>query len=165
MDAAIAQIDEGLALAQRTGEHVTDAWLYRLRGDLLLKRHPIQVGPAEEVYEAAIEVSHHQSASTFNLLACLSLAKLYQSTARFAEAHEALAPALEGFTPTPEMPDYVLSRPTGNNRADSPALREVSRERSNGADRRIADVADPRLLCLNWAESGPECVRKPPSHC
>ena len=35
--------------------------------------------------------------------ASLSLAKLYQSTARLADAHAVLAPALEGFSPTPEM--------------------------------------------------------------
>ena len=32
-----------------------------------------------------------------------SLAKLYRPTGRFAEAHAVLAPALEGFSPTPEM--------------------------------------------------------------
>jgi tetratricopeptide (TPR) repeat protein len=37
----------------------------------------------------------------------LSLAKLYQSTARLAEAHAVLAPALEGFAPTPEMPEIA----------------------------------------------------------
>jgi hypothetical protein len=35
----------------------------------------------------------------------LSLAKLYQSTGRPAEAHDALAPALEGFAPTLEFPE------------------------------------------------------------
>jgi hypothetical protein len=41
----------------------------------------------------------------YQLLAALSLAKLYQSTARPAEAHAVLAPALGGFAPTPEMPE------------------------------------------------------------
>ena len=35
--------------------------------------------------------------------ASLALAKLYQSTDRLVEAHAVLAPALEGFSPTPEM--------------------------------------------------------------
>ena len=39
--------------------------------------------------------------------AALSLAKLYQSTGRPAEAHAVLAPALEGFAPTPEMPEIA----------------------------------------------------------
>jgi hypothetical protein len=36
-----------------------------------------------------------------------STAKLYHSTGRAAEAHAVLAPALEGFAPTPEMPEIV----------------------------------------------------------
>ena len=36
-----------------------------------------------------------------------SLAKLYQSTGRPVEAHAILAPALEGFSPTPEMPEIA----------------------------------------------------------
>jgi hypothetical protein len=37
----------------------------------------------------------------------LSLAKVYQSTARPAEAHDILAPALEGFSPTLQMPEIA----------------------------------------------------------
>jgi hypothetical protein len=40
----------------------------------------------------------------------LSLAKLYQSTGRPAEAHAVLAPPLEGFAPTPEMPEIEEAR-------------------------------------------------------
>jgi hypothetical protein len=36
--------------------------------------------------------------------AALSLAGLYQSTGRPIAAHDVLGPALEGFTPTPEVP-------------------------------------------------------------
>ena len=39
--------------------------------------------------------------------AALGLAKLYQSTARPDEAYAVLAPTLEGFTPTPEMPEIA----------------------------------------------------------
>jgi hypothetical protein len=33
------------------------------------------------------------------------MVSLYQSTDRAADAHAALAPALEGFAPTPEFPE------------------------------------------------------------
>jgi hypothetical protein len=39
------------------------------------------------------------------LSAALSPAKLYQSTDRPVEAHAVLAPALEGFSSTPETPE------------------------------------------------------------
>jgi tetratricopeptide (TPR) repeat protein len=41
------------------------------------------------------------------LRAALALAKLYQSTGRPADAHGVLAPRLEGFAPTPEMPQIA----------------------------------------------------------
>jgi hypothetical protein len=60
-------------------------------------------------------------------LAALSLAKLYQSTDRPAEAHAALAPALEGFAPTPEMPEIaeaqaLLAALAGHQKIDVPDL-------------------------------------------
>ena len=44
---------------------------------------------------------------SWGLRAALSLAKLYRLTGRPAEAHAVLAPALEGFAPTPEMPEIA----------------------------------------------------------
>jgi hypothetical protein len=41
------------------------------------------------------------------LKASLALRKLYQSTDRLAEADAVLAAALEGFSPTPEMPEIA----------------------------------------------------------
>ena len=48
-----------------------------------------------------------QGTRSFELRAALALAKLYQSTARPVEAHGVLAPALKGFSPTPEMPEIA----------------------------------------------------------
>jgi hypothetical protein len=78
--------------------------LHRIRGDILVKADPEHPARAEEAYLAAIAISQQQDARSFGLQAALKLANLYQSTARRAEAHAALAPALEGFSPTPEMP-------------------------------------------------------------
>ena len=63
--------------------------------------------PAEEAFLTAIAVAERQEARSFDLRASLSLAKLYQSTGRPADAHAVLAPALEGFSPTPEMPEIA----------------------------------------------------------
>ena len=106
-ESALALIDQGLAIANETGEHLTDAYLHRLRGDILLKREPSNTAPAEEAYRTAIAVAKEQGARSFGLRAALSLAKLYQSTGRPVEAHVVLAPALEGFSPTPEMPEIA----------------------------------------------------------
>jgi predicted ATPase len=102
-DGPLRRIDEALALASETGEHWTDALLHRLRGEILLKRDPANTAPAEEAFLAAIAVAQAQKARSFELQAALPLAKLYQSTARPADAHGVLTSVLEGFSPTPEM--------------------------------------------------------------
>jgi hypothetical protein len=76
-----------------------------VRGDILLKCNSANPAPAEEALLNAIAVAKQQSTRSFGLRAALSLAKLYQSTGRPAEAHAVLAPALEGFSPTPELPE------------------------------------------------------------
>jgi predicted ATPase len=103
----VRRIDEALALANETGERWTDALLHRIRGAILLKRDPANPAPAEEAFLAAIAVAQAQKARSFELQTALPLAKLYQSTARPAEAHAVLAPALEGFLPAPEMPEIA----------------------------------------------------------
>jgi ATP/maltotriose-dependent transcriptional regulator MalT len=100
-DGALAHrrgIDPG---ASRPGEYL--AFLHRLRGEILLKRDPADPAPAEEAFRAGIAVAKGQGARSFGLQASLALAKLYRSTGRPADAHAVLAPALEGFSPTPEM--------------------------------------------------------------
>ena len=106
-NAALAAIDHGLAIAEETGEHFSDSYLQRLRGDILLKRNPADLAPAEEAFLTAIGIAQQQKAKSFELRAALSLAKLCQSTARPTDAHAVLAPALEGFAPTPEMPEIA----------------------------------------------------------
>ena len=96
-DAALTLIDQGLAAAQETGEHYTDPYLHRLRGEVLFRRDPANPVPAEEAFQTAIAIAKQQGARSYELRAALSLAKLYQSTSRLAEAHAVLAPALEGF--------------------------------------------------------------------
>ena len=106
-EAALAHIDEAVTLARRTGEHWTDALLHRIRGDILLKadsEHPVR---AEDAYRAAISIARDRGARSFGLQAALSLAKLFHSTGRPVEAHDALAPALDGFSPTPDMPEIA----------------------------------------------------------
>ena len=106
-DGALRGIDEALALANETGERWTDALLHRIRGKILLQRDPTNPVPAEEAFQTAIEIAKEQGSRSWRLRASLSLAKLYQSAGRPADAHAVLAPALEGFSPTLEMPEIA----------------------------------------------------------
>jgi class 3 adenylate cyclase/predicted ATPase len=104
---ALTRIEEALALAGETGEHWSDAFLHRCRGEILLKRDPANTTAAEDAFLTAIAVTQQQKARSFALRAALALAKLYQSTARVADAHAVLAPAIEGFSATPEFPEIA----------------------------------------------------------
>jgi predicted ATPase len=100
-------IEEALAQAAETGQRGTEAFLHRVRGDILLKRDPADPALAEDAYKTAIAIAKEQSARSYQLIASLGLAKLYQSTDRSSDACAVLAPALEGFAPTPEMPEIA----------------------------------------------------------
>ena len=129
-DEATAQIHEGLELADETGEHWTDAFLHRIRGDILLKADPENRARAEDAYLSAIAIGRKRGARSFGLQAALKLAKLYQSTTRPVDAHAILVPALEGFSPTPEMPEI------GEAHALVATLEEMDEVKSEVARRR-----------------------------
>ena len=106
-DHAVVILDEALATIERTGYRAFEAELYRARGEILLKREAADPALAEEALQTAIALARRQGTRSFELRAALALAKLYQSTGRPADAHGVLAPALEGFAPTPEMPEIA----------------------------------------------------------
>ena len=107
IDAALGVLDRTLADIGRTEHRTFDAEIHRVRGKTMLKRNPANTSPAEEALHTAIAIARQQGARSFGLRAALSLAKLYQSTVRPADACAVLAPALEGFAPTPEMPEIA----------------------------------------------------------
>ena len=104
---ALSRIAKTLTLAIEISEHWVDSFLHRIRGEALWKGDPGNPAAAEEAFIAANAIARRQRAKSFELQAALSLAKLYQSTGRPAEARAVLAPALKGFSPTPEMPEIA----------------------------------------------------------
>ena len=106
-DRGLALVDEALTAAAGTGYRTFEAELYRARGDILLTRDPSNPAPTEEAFQTALAIAKKQCARSWGLRAALALAKLYQSTGRPSDAYAVLAPALEGFSPTPEMPEIA----------------------------------------------------------
>jgi hypothetical protein len=104
-ETALKRIDDALALADQGDNRCYLSFIHRLRGEILLKRCPSNSVPAEEAFRTAIDVARRQRARSLGLQAALALAKLLRSTDQAAEARPVLAPALEGFSPTPEMPE------------------------------------------------------------
>ncbi len=101
---ALSAIDDGLAVAEETGEHCTDPYLHRLRGEALLMHDPHAPAAAEDAFLTAIAIAEGQGARGYALDASHALARHYRSAGRADEAKAILAPALEGLSPTPEMP-------------------------------------------------------------
>jgi predicted ATPase len=107
VERAVAVLDEALATCERIDHRTFEAELHRARGDMLLKRDPADAAPAEAAFVHAIEIASGQGTRSFALRAALSLARLYHSIGRPVEADAVLAPALDGFPPTTEMPEIA----------------------------------------------------------
>ena len=101
---ALAAVDRGLALAAEIGISLTPSILLRLRGDALSETDP---DGAASAYREAIAVAEKEGARPLALWAALPLARLCQSAGRLIEAHDALAPALERLSPTPNLPQIA----------------------------------------------------------
>ena len=86
---------------------MVDAEIHRIRGEILLKKHAPTPRPPKTPTAPRSPSPSARKPRSFELRAAHSLAKLYQLTRRLAEAHAVLAPALQGFLPTPEMPEIA----------------------------------------------------------
>jgi hypothetical protein len=106
VDDALPTLDEGLALGEETGEHWKHPPLSPQGGN----SPPARRDRSRACRGRLPERDRHRqgaSARSYELFEALAVAKLYQSTARPAEAHAVLAPAFEGFSPTAEMPEIA----------------------------------------------------------
>jgi hypothetical protein len=106
-DSALGRIEEAMALARQVETRCNLPFLHLLRGKLLLESNPSDPAAAEEAFQTALAIAQEQGARSWGLRAALALAKLYQSAGRLVDAHTVVAPALEGFSPTPEMPEIA----------------------------------------------------------
>ena len=109
-DAGIRRLDDSLAELERTEQRWFEAEIHRMRGEILLKRDPANTAAAEQSLQAAIAIAQSQKARSFELRAALSLAKLYRTANRDADAHAVLVPAVEGFPPTEQFPELTQTQ-------------------------------------------------------
>jgi class 3 adenylate cyclase/predicted ATPase len=94
--AALVMVDEALAWLERTDQHLFEAELHRLKGELLLVSSGAD--QAEACLGRAIEVARAQDAKLWELRAATSLARLWAVQGRRAEAHDLLVPVYGWFT-------------------------------------------------------------------
>lgn len=108
-DVALANLNDALAEVEISGQHHFTAELYRQRGELLNhERRPGTTGEAD--LARAIEVARRQSARSFELRACMSLARLWRDQGKHAEARDLLAPIYGWFTEGFETPELKQAK-------------------------------------------------------
>jgi predicted ATPase len=107
--AALATLEEAIDGFDRTGQRWFNAEIHRMRGEILLELNPADPALAVDALLTAIGVAQAQKTRSFELRAALALARLYRSTGRHADAQAAIGPALEGFAPTPELPEIAAA--------------------------------------------------------
>jgi predicted ATPase len=103
-------IGEALSAIESTSERCFEAEVLRLKGELLLARNPPNVDEAEASFLKAIDVARNQSARTWELRAATSLARLWRSQGRSAEARDVLAPIYGWFTEGFDLSDLNDAR-------------------------------------------------------
>ena len=90
-------VSEALAAIATTEERLSEAELYRLRGELLVGTAD-QHAAAEAAYQTALVVARGQAAKSWELRAATSLPLLWHGQGKRAEARELLAPVYDWFT-------------------------------------------------------------------
>jgi predicted ATPase len=95
---ALTTLAEALRVVDKTGKRFYEAELYRLKGELLLIGHNLDVEGAENSYDTAIKMARKQSAKSWELRATTSLARLLRDTGRANEARSMLAEIYGWFT-------------------------------------------------------------------
>lgn len=93
---AEACVADGLARAERTGEHWYDSDLHRIRGELAIVTS--QPSSATAAFTQALHTAQRQGAKLYELRAATSLARLWQTQGRADEARALLAPIYGWFT-------------------------------------------------------------------
>jgi tetratricopeptide (TPR) repeat protein len=116
---------EALALAQHTRQSSQEAWLLRLKGELLLQakvQNPKSKGSdlrplasnlqaeAEECFQQALDIARSQSAKSLELRTVMDLSRLWQQQGKKAEARKLLAEIYGWFTEGFDTPDLLAAR-------------------------------------------------------
>ena len=91
-------VDEALAIGDATGERWYQAELYRLKGELLLKRDSSAIDTAESNFLQSMAIAREQHARAIELRAAVSLVRLARARGLRYSALTVIRPILETFT-------------------------------------------------------------------
>jgi predicted ATPase len=83
---------------ETTKETMFEPEVYRIAGEIALKSPQPDVAKAQAYFERALAVARKQQAKSWELRAAMSIARLWRSQGKTAEARELLAPVYGWFT-------------------------------------------------------------------
>jgi predicted ATPase len=102
-------VGEGLAEVNKSGERYYEAELYRIKGELLLKKAGVKdktkQEEAEGCFRQAIDISRSQKAKSWELRAVMSLSRLLKKQGKKEEAQKLLSEVFGWFTEGFDTPD------------------------------------------------------------
>jgi tetratricopeptide (TPR) repeat protein len=118
IEEAMEALTRGFDFVNASNERQSEAELYRLKGELLLAqasdnenlRAASILVDAEACFQQAIEIARRQRAKSWELLAALSLARLWQKQGKRIEAREMLKEIYGWFTEGLETSDLKQAR-------------------------------------------------------
>jgi len=94
----VALIEEAVECMNRTGQHVFEPQLHRMKGDLLLAVSRNTPAEAENFYRHALDCARRQGNKSFELSAALSLSRLWRGQGKHEDARILLAEIYGWFT-------------------------------------------------------------------
>lgn len=111
VEEGLTTVATALAFVADHDEHIWEAELQRLRGELLLRQDATgNQHNAEVCFRAAVAVARRQQAKWWELRAWMSLCRLYRRQGRSAEVRPGLAATVAWFTEGFETPDLTEAR-------------------------------------------------------
>ena len=104
-DEGLAVVEEGLKMAEASGDGFNLPEIHRVKGRLLLDRSAANRDSAAAAYREAIDIAQAQQARLLELRAATSLARLWGENGRRDAARVMLAPVYQWFTEGFDKPD------------------------------------------------------------
>jgi len=107
----LQSVFDALAIVEQTNERFYEAELYRLKGELLIRKNrtratePTQIQEAENCFRKAVDVAHRQRAKSLELRATMSLCRVWQQQGKENEARQLLKKVFSRFTEGFDTPD------------------------------------------------------------
>ena len=97
-DEAWRRIGEAITVMETTKEKWCEAEVYRTAGEIALISPEPDVAKAEAYFERALVIARQQQAKSWELVAAMSMARLWRDQGKPQQARELLAPVYSWFT-------------------------------------------------------------------